>query len=89
MKIWGRFSDQERDSIFELLPLLLKQDGLGPRDIQKRLFLRNVQPGGHAAFMPGIHQLQAFLQRLHGAIQDSQLRIELPQGEIIACKFPL
>jgi len=54
-------------------------------DIQKRLFLRHVQPGGHTAFMPGIHQLQTFLQRLHGAIQDSQLGIELSQGEIIAC----
>src|SRR6267143_5139115 len=87
MKVRRRFCDQDGDSIFELFPLLLEQDSLGPRDIQKRLFLRNVQPGGHPAFMPGIHQLQAFLQRLHGSLQDSQLGIELSQGEIIACKF--
>jgi len=34
-----------------MFSLLQQQDGLGPRDIQKRLFLRNIQSGGHAAFV--------------------------------------
>ncbi len=83
MKVWRRFSHENGDCIFKLFSLLLEKNGLRSRGVQERLFFRDVQPGGHAAFMPRIHQLQALLQSLHGAIENSQLGVELPQREII------
>src|SRR4029077_8225944 len=77
-------ADQNGNRVFELFPLLLQENSLRPRGIQKRLFLRDVQAGGYAAFMTGVYELQAFLQRLNGAIQNSDLGVELPYGEIIA-----
>src|SRR5216684_8250869 len=87
MKVWCRLSSQNRNGIFELFSLLLKQDGLSPRGIQQRFFFRNVQPGSHAAFVAGVHQLQTFLQRLDGAVQNCELAIELAKSEIIASKL--
>src|SRR5216684_273329 len=87
MKVWCRLSNQDRNSIFELFSLLLKQDGLSPRGIQQRFFFRNVQPGSHAAFVAGVHQLQTFLQVFHGAVQNCELAIELPQREVIASEL--
>jgi len=74
------------DSIFELFPLLLEQDSLGPRDIQKRLFLRHVQPGATPPLCvnPPVAGLFAASPRCDSGFQ---LGIELSQGEIIACKF--
>ena len=87
MKVRGGSPDQDRNRVFKLFPLLQKQDRLSPGGVQQRLFLRHVQPGSHAAFVPLIHQLQAALQRFHSAMQNSQFRIELPQREIIAREF--
>ena len=84
MKVWCRLSNQNRNGIFELFSLLLKQDGLSPRGIQQRFFFRYVQPRGHATFVAGVHQLQTLLQRLDGAVQNCEFGIELPQRKIIA-----
>ncbi len=84
MKVGGGFPEQDRNCIFKLFPLLQEQYRLRPRGIQQRFFLRNIQPRGYAAFVPLIDQLQAAFQCFHGAMQNSQLRIELPQREIVA-----
>src|SRR5260370_25216911 len=68
MKVWCRLSNQDRNSIFELLSLLLKQDGLSPRGIQQRFFFRNVQPRGHAAFVAGVPHLPTFFLALRRAV---------------------
>ena len=52
--------------------------------MQQRFFLGDVQTGSDAARMPRIHQIQSFLQRFHGAAQDSDFGIQLAQVEIIA-----
>src|SRR5260370_14412057 len=88
MKVWCRLSNQDRNSIFELLSLLLKQDGLSPRGIQQRFFFRNVQPRGHAAFVAGVHHMQTSFSRLDAAVQKCYLAIELSPREINARARP-
>ncbi len=78
VKVRGGFPEQDSNCIFKLFPLLQEQNRLRPRGIQERLFLCNIQPGGHAAFVTLIDQLQSSFQRFHSAVQNSQLRIELP-----------
>ena len=83
-KVRCGFSHKHGDRILKLFSLLLQQDYLRPRGIQQGLFFGNIQPGSHAALMTRIHQLQALLQRLHGAAQNTELGIELAQREIIS-----
>ena len=81
------FPKQDGDCVFKLFPLLQEQDRLRPRGVQQRLFLRHIQPGSNATFVPLVHQLQSALQRFHCAMQNPQLRIKLPQREVIPREF--
>ena len=87
VKVRGGFSNQHGNPILKLFSLLLQQDGLCACGIQERLFLCDVKPGRHTALVALIHELETLFQRLHGAMQDPQLLIELPQREIVAREF--
>src|SRR5579859_54183 len=87
MIIRSGFAEQNGNRVLELLSLLLKQDGLRPRSVEKGLFLRDIEAGSYAAFVARVHQLQALLQRLDGTIQNAQLGVELANGEVIPCKL--
>ena len=77
-------SHQDRHGVLKLLSLLLQQNRLGPRGIQQGFFLRDVESRRHASLVPRIDQVQSLLQRVHGALQDSQLGIQLAQIEVVA-----
>ena len=54
---------------------------------KQRFFFRHVQARSYAAVVPRIDQVKTFLQRLHGAIKNSNFTVQLPQRKIISRQF--
>ena len=71
MEIRSGVSEQNGNCVLELLSLLLKQNSLRPRRVEERFFLRDIEAGGDATLVAGVHQLQALLQRLDSTVQNA------------------
>ena len=67
----GRISGQHGDGVFKLRTLLLHQVELRLGGIEQRLLLRQVEPGGHTACVPILHQLQPLLLNRDRFLDDS------------------
>src|SRR5579862_2887485 len=87
MKIRSCLADKDRDSVFELFPLLLEKNGLRARSVEKSLFLRNIETGSNAAFVTRIDKLKAFLQSVNCAAEDANFGVELAQREVVGSQF--
>ena len=73
--------------MFELCALLLQQIKLRDRGIQQGLLLRQVQPGGDAAFMAMVHQDKSFLLNLDRLLHHLIFGIEFAQAEVVSSEF--
>ena len=65
----------------------MQQNSLRPRRVEERFFLSDVEPGRNATSVARFHQIQALLQGLHGAVQNRDFRVQLPQGEVVGGEF--
>ena len=80
-------SHQDGDGVFELFALLLQEDRLCARGVEKRFFLGDVEAGGDAAFVARVYKFKALGERVHCPAEYSNLGVHLAQREIIASKF--
>ena len=84
METRGRLTGKHCNRVLKLVALFAQQCGLRLRSAQQRLFLRHVQSRRNSALVARRHELQAFIQGGHGAVEDRELAIELAQREIVA-----
>src|SRR4029077_8074490 len=62
MEIGSGLADQHSDSILKLFALLLQEDCLSLRGVEKSFLLSYVQARGNSTIVAGIYQVQTFLQ---------------------------